>query len=79
MSDKFQKKNKLPNKKFHALRHTFATLALSNGINIKAVGAGLGHSQLKTTNRYLHALEETEQQAANVFNDILTVPKIKQA
>ena len=75
----FLKKHDLPHKKFHALRHTSATLALSNGINIKAVGARLGHSQLKTTDRYLHALEETERQAANVFGDILTTKKRKQA
>ena len=75
----FLKKHDLPHKKFHALRHTSATLALSNGINIKAVGARLGHSQLKTTDRYLHALEETERQAANVFGDILTTQKRKQA
>ena len=72
MFSDFLKKHDLPHKKFHALRHTSATLALSNGINIKAVGARLGHSQLKTTDRYLHALEETERQAANVFGDILT-------
>ena len=75
----FLKRHNLPHKKFHALRHTSATLALSNGINIKAVGARLGHSQLKTTDRYLHALEETERQAANVFGDILTTQKRKQA
>ena len=79
MFDKFQKRHDLPHKKFHALRHTSATLALSNGINIKAVGARLGHSQLKTTDRYLHALEETERQAANVFDNILTMPQKKKA
>ena len=79
MFDKFQKRHNLPHKKFHALRHTSATLALSNGINIKAVGARLGHSQLKTTDRYLHVLEETEQQAANVFDNILKMPALKKA
>jgi integrase len=71
MFRKFLKRHNLPHKKFHALRHTSATLALSNGVNIKAVGARLGHSQLSTTNRYVHAIEEAEKQAADIMENIL--------
>ena len=59
---KFQKRNDLPHRKFHALRHTSATLLLSNGTNIKNVATRLGHTQLKTTNRYVHAVEQAERQ-----------------
>lgn len=68
---KFQKRNDLPHRKFHALRHTSATLLLSNGTNIKNVATRLGHTQLKTTNRYVHAVEQAERQAANTLELIL--------
>lgn len=64
---RFLKKYNLPHKKFHALRHTSATLLLINGTNIKNVASRLGHSQIKTTNRYVHAIEAADRQAANTF------------
>ena len=67
---KFLKRNDLPHLKFHALRHTSATLLLSNGTNIKNVATRLGHSQLKTTDRYVHAVEEAEKQASNTFENL---------
>ena len=69
--DFFQKRNDLPHRKFHALRHTSATLLLSNGTNIKNVATRLGHTQLKTTNRYVHAVEQAERQAANTLELLL--------
>ena len=68
---RFLKRAGLEHKKFHALRHTSATLLLSNGTNIKNVATRLGHAQLKTTNRYVHAVEEAEKQAANTFETLL--------
>ena len=68
---KFLKRKGLPHKKFHALRHTSATLSLIYGIDIKTVGERLGHSQMKTTNRYLHAIEEAYRRAADVLGGIV--------
>ena len=42
-----------------------------NGTNIKNVAARLGHAQLKTTNRYVHAVEQAERDAANTFETLL--------
>lgn len=72
---KFLKRHNLPHMKFHALRHTSATLLLSNGTNIKNVAARLGHAQLKTTNRYVHAIEEAEKEAANTLETVLNTKR----
>lgn len=66
----FLAKNNLKHIKFHALRHTSATLLLANGTNIKNVASRLGHSQLKTTNRYVHAIEDADKAAADTFENL---------
>lgn len=68
--DKFLEKNGIPHRKFHALRHTSATLLLSSGTNIKNVAARLGHTQLSTTNRYVHALRDADERAADTFETL---------
>ena len=43
----------------HSLRHTFATLMIENGGNIKVVSQLLGHSDINTTlNMYTHLSSE---------------------
>lgn len=76
---KFLARYDLPHRKFHALRHTSATLLLANGTNIKTVSSRLGHSQLSTTNIYLHSIEEADRAASQSFADILQIPKQKRA
>ena len=71
MFDKFLKRKGLPHRKFHSLRHTSATLSLMSGVDIKTVGERLGHSQMKTTNRYVHALEEADERAADVLGELV--------
>lgn len=66
----FLSKNNLKHIKFHALRHTSATLLLAHGTNIKNVASRLGHSQLKTTNRYVHAIDDADKEAANTFENL---------
>ncbi len=68
---KFLEKNGLKHRKFHSLRHTSATLCLYGGVNIKQVQARLGHSELETTQKYLHNLAEADAEAANVLTNIL--------
>ncbi len=44
----------LPARRPHECRHTFATLSLDAGANLRILQLMLGHTQLTTTARYLH-------------------------
>ena len=49
---------------FHCLRHTFATRALENKMDIKTLSEILGHSDITTTlNIYTHSLMDHKKQA----------------
>ena len=74
---KFLDKNEIPHRKFHALRHTSATLLLTSGTNIKTVASRLGHTQLSTTNRYVHALRDADEAAAQTFEDLINPSETK--
>lgn len=76
---RFLKRHGIPHRKFHALRHTSATLLVSNGTNIKNVMTRLGHAQLKTTNRYVHAVEQAEVEAAETFERLFHTEPVKKA
>ena len=67
---KFLDRHNIRHLKFHCLRHTSATLLLSNGCDIKTVSARLGHSSIETTNIYVHMLESVDKEAAITFDRI---------
>ena len=54
------------NIRFHDLRHTFATTALANGMDVKTLSAMIGHVSSQTTlDIYLHSTLEMQRQAAS--------------
>jgi len=62
-----KKAAKLPDLRFHDLRHTFATRILRRGADIKTVSALLGHANIATTTKYLHATDESKKKAVEML------------
>ena len=61
----------LPHVKYHALRHTFATRAVENGVDIATVSGLLGHADVTTTTHYyVHPREEAMRQAMSAMGPI---------
>lgn len=59
------------NRKFHAIRHTFATRALELGVDIKTISEILGHSNVSITlNIYAHSLLEQKKIAIDKLNNL---------
>jgi integrase len=59
------KKAELPRIRFHDLRHTYASLLIDQGENIKYIQSQLGHSKPSVTlNVYSHMINSVNQKAA---------------
>lgn len=68
---KITKKYGLEHIRFHDLRHTSASLMISDGVNIKAVSERLGHASINiTSDIYTHTFENDKLKCANVFDKI---------
>ena len=58
--------------RFHDLRHTFATMALQNGVDIKTVSSMLGHYDAGFTLRtYTHATRQKQDEAAQTMGSFM--------
>jgi integrase len=57
--------------RLHDLRHAHATQLLAAGVPVRTVSGRLGHASAMTTlNVYAHALEESDEHAAQVIGEI---------
>lgn len=62
----------LPNIRFHDLRHTFATHAISSGVDAKTLSGILGHTNASfTLDTYTHVTGDMHRKAAEVVGDLL--------
>lgn len=60
-----RKKADLSDVRIHDLRHSFASLLINSGRSLYEVQKLLGHTQIKTTQRYAHLSPETLLDASN--------------
>lgn len=61
--------NGIQYKGVHALRHTFGSILVQKGVDIKVVSEILGHSTVQFTyDRYIHIIKEMKAQAINLIH-----------
>ena len=69
---KFSVRYGVPDLHPHKLRHTFASIAITNGADIASVSEALGHSDKAVTLRmYTHADQESISQAAQIVREAI--------
>lgn len=70
---KLLKECNLPNIRFHDLRHSWATMMLTENIPTKIASSMLGHSNIRTTlDIYTHLVTDSQKPAIDVLNSIFT-------
>jgi integrase len=63
----------LPDIRFHDLRHTSISILLENGTPVNTVQSRAGHSKASvTTDIYGHAMARSQEQAAQMIEEIVT-------
>ena len=61
-----------PHIRLHDLWHTFATLALQNGVDVKTVSSILGHFDAGFTLRtYTHVTTKMQEEAATTMGKLI--------
>ena len=62
----------LPDIRFHDLRHTFATHALSSGVDAKTLSGILGHTNASfTLDTYTHVTTDMQKNAAGIVGGFM--------
>ena len=69
---KLVKSARLPHVRLHDLRHSYATLSLQAGIDLKTISAGLGHADIGTTaNLYAHVTATLQARHAERVESVM--------
>ena len=71
--DTARKNAKLADVRMHDLRHSFASFLVNAGRSLYEVQKILGHTQIKTTQRYAHLSQDTLIDAANEASKAVTL------
>ena len=73
----FVLKNELPYVSIHGLRHTCASIMISNGVPITTTAKRLGHSTSATTSRiYAHTIASADAAAADMLQSVMPIRRI---
>lgn len=74
------KQTDLPSISLHSLRHTCATLNITNGAALNTVAGQLGHASTETTTRiYTHTIQSAQAEAVDRLDDLLNPSRRKKA
>ncbi len=60
----------------HDLRHSFASFMVNAGRSLYEVQKILGHTQIKTTQRYAHLSQDSLLSAANVVSQLVPLAMV---
>ena len=58
---------------FHLSRHSFGTFLISEGIPIESIAKMMGHSGIKTTQRYAEVAEVTDKKISKDMDNLMAV------
>ncbi|PZU20633.1 MAG: integrase [Shinella sp.] len=62
-----------PDVRIHDLRHSFASIAVANGMSLPMIGKLLGHSQPQTTARYAHLADDPMKKATDLIGSQIDI------
>ena len=69
---KYIAKHGMPKMRFHDLRHTFATHALTSGVDAKTLSGILGHTNASfTLDTYTHVTSDMQKQACGIVGGFM--------
>ena len=61
----------MPYRKFHAIRHTFATEAIHRGMDMKDLQMLMGHADVQTTYIYVQSDNDAKRSAIDKMGELI--------